>query len=70
MTAAAEEAVPAVALQKFLFHLQGRQWEKAKALAFQSARAVLGELPLLHTAAPVLTECFRVLPPVANARSP
>lgn len=55
MTAAAEEAVPAVALQKFLFHLQGKQWEKAKALAFQSARAVLGELPLLPTAAPVLT---------------
>ena len=37
MTALTEEAVPAVALQKFLFHLRSRQWEKAKALAFQSA---------------------------------
>ena len=70
MTAAAEEAVPAVALQKFLFHLQGKQWEKAKALAFQSARAVLGELPLLPTAAPVLTYCCLWFASVADARSP
>ena len=35
--AASPSAVPAVALQKFLYHLQQKQWEKAKALAFMSA---------------------------------
>ena len=42
--ASASPTVPAVALQKFLFHLQQKQWEKAKAMAFQSAH-----LPCTHT---------------------
>ena len=33
---ASESAVPVVAMQKFLFHLRAHQFEKAKALAFQS----------------------------------
>ena len=37
MSQAAEDVVPAVALQSFLHALQTRKFEKAKALAFQSA---------------------------------
>jgi len=45
MAAAGASAVPAVALQKFLYHLQMKQWEKAKALAFMSARHTQTALP-------------------------
>ena len=45
--ASASPTVSAVALQKFLFHLQQKQWEKAKA-SFEKALSMESELPQAH----------------------